>query len=191
RKMLAARIVFPPKEFDDAEAVSRELGTCTVKQKNVSRPMWGGAGKSPTVSISEQPRRLLLPQEVRELGPTRMILFHEGLRPVLAQRVYYFRDRFFAQRERPPPEVPQLDIVSAARLRGAPGPLPFPPRPTHAGASGAAQEVTAMPVDLPRLDALDLEDFSLDFDDIEIPKGPMTDDEIKAAADSFISKLLD
>ncbi|MDM0030499.1 type IV secretory system conjugative DNA transfer family protein, partial [Variovorax saccharolyticus] len=37
RKMLAARIVFPPKEFDDAEAVSRELGTCTVKQKNVSR----------------------------------------------------------------------------------------------------------------------------------------------------------
>ena len=26
RKMLAARIVFPPKEFDDAEAISRELG---------------------------------------------------------------------------------------------------------------------------------------------------------------------
>ncbi|MDM0030400.1 type IV secretory system conjugative DNA transfer family protein, partial [Variovorax saccharolyticus] len=190
RKMLAARIVFPPKEFDDAEAVSRELGTCTVKQKNVSRPMWGGAGKSPTVSISEQPRRLLLPQEVKELGPTRMILFHEGLRPVLAQRVYYFRDRFFAKRERPPPEVPRLDIASATRQLRAASP-PLSPHPANPGAPGAAQEVTAMPADPTRLDALDLEDFSLDFDDVEIPKGPMTDDEIKAAADSFISKLLD
>ncbi len=45
RKMLAARIVFPPKEYEDAEAISRELGTYTVRQKNVSRPMWGGAGK--------------------------------------------------------------------------------------------------------------------------------------------------
>ena len=110
RKMLAARSVFPPKEFEDAEAVSRELGTYTVKQKNISRPMWGGAGKSPMVSISEQPRRLLLPQEVKELGANRMILFYEGLRPVLAKRIYYFRDRFFARRELPPPEVPRLDI---------------------------------------------------------------------------------
>jgi type IV secretion system protein VirD4 len=48
-----------------------------------------------------------------------------------------------------------------------------------------------MQVDPTRLEDLDLEDFSLDFDDVEIPKGPMTDAEIKAAADSFISKLLD
>lgn len=189
RKMLAARIVFPPKEFDDAEAVSRELGTCTVRQKNISRPMWGGAGKSPTVSISEQPRRLLLPQEVKELGTNRMILFYEGLRPVLAHRVYYFRDRFFAKRERPPPEVPLLDIASVTRLRMAPGPRP--PRPAHPGAHDAAKEVPDMQVDPTRLEDLDLEDFSLDFDDVEIPKGPMTDAEIKAAADSFISKLLD
>jgi len=47
RKMLAARIVYPPKEFDDAEAISKELGTYTVKQKSVSRPLWGG--RSPTV----------------------------------------------------------------------------------------------------------------------------------------------
>ncbi|MDM0001153.1 type IV secretory system conjugative DNA transfer family protein [Variovorax sp. J22P240] len=188
RKMLAARIVFPPKEFDDAEAVSRELGTCTVRQKNVSRPMWGGAGKSPTVSISEQPRRLLLPQEVKELGPHRLILFYEGLRPVLAQRVYYFRDRFFARRECPPPEVPRLDIASVTRLRTAAGPLAPVPRP---GVHSAFKEVPAMQADPQHFDELDLDDFSLDFDDVEIPKGPMTDDEIKAAADTFISRLLD
>ena len=48
-----------------------------------------------------------------------------------------------------------------------------------------------MPTDAKRLEELDLADFSFDFDDIEIPKGPMTDAEIQAAADSFISKLLD
>lgn len=110
RKMLAARIVFPPKEYEDAEAISRELGTYTVRQKNISRPMWGGANKEPTVTISEQPRRLLLPQEVKELGPDRMILFYEGLRPVLAHRILYFRDRLFAPRELPPPLVPKLNV---------------------------------------------------------------------------------
>ncbi len=48
-----------------------------------------------------------------------------------------------------------------------------------------------MQTDTARIDELDLEDFSLDFDDVEIPKAQMTDAEIQAAADSFISKLLD
>ncbi|RZL85528.1 MAG: type IV secretory system conjugative DNA transfer family protein [Variovorax sp.] len=196
RKMLAARIVFPPKEYEDAEAVSRELGTCTVKQKNVSRPMWGGAGKSPTVSISEQPRRLLLPQEVKELGADRMILFYGGLRPVLARRVYYFRDRYFAKRELPPPEVPKLDIAEVTGLRATTASTEsafkaFPSvRPATSSGHTASKEVP-MQVDPARLDELNLEDFSLDFDDVEIPKAEMTDAEIQAAADSFISKLLD
>lgn len=196
RKMLAARIVFPPKEFEDAEAVSRELGTYTVQQKNVSRPMWGGGGKSATVSISEQPRRLLLPQEVKELGATRMILFYEGLRPVLAHRVYYFRDKYFARRELPPPEVPTLDIAKAPGSRVVLAPATTPTHPSsvrHFPTSGyaASKEVPEMPIDPARLDELNLDDFSLDFDDVVIPKGAMTDAEITAAADAFVSKMLD
>jgi type IV secretion system protein VirD4 len=194
RKMLAARIVFPPKEFEDAEAVSRELGTYTVRQKNISRPMWGGAGKSPTVSISEQPRRLLLPQEVKELGANRMILFYEGLRPVLARRVYYFRDRYFARRELPPPEVPKLELANAVGLRPAANSSSVNSGTSRHGARAgshiSSQEAPEMQVDQVRLAELDLADFSLDFDDVEIPQGPMTDEEVKAAADSFISTLL-
>jgi hypothetical protein len=48
-----------------------------------------------------------------------------------------------------------------------------------------------MQVDPARLDELNLEDFSLDFDDVVIPKAEWTDAEIQAAADSFISKMLD
>lgn len=179
RKMLAARIVFPPKEFEDAEAVSRELGTYTVRQRSLSRPLWGGAGRPPTVSISEQPRRLLLPQEVKELGAERMLLFYEGLRPVLARRIRYFSDGRFSRRERPPPQVPRLELarVPAARTGGA--------------AAAPPSEDAGAAVDPPRLEALDLDNFSLDFGDVEIPRGPMTDAEVQAAAAHFLSQLID
>ncbi|MEJ8859928.1 type IV secretory system conjugative DNA transfer family protein [Variovorax robiniae] len=198
RKMLAARIVFPPKEFEDAEAVSRELGTYTVKQKSVSRPMWGGAGKSPSVSISEQPRRLLLPQEVKDLGADRLILFYEGLRPVLAHRVYYFRDRYFAKRELPPPEVPTLHIAkttgaraTVAAPKAAAASFSEQAASSSSGSLAVSKEVPEMQVDPARLDELRLDDFSLDFDDVVIPKAGWTDAEVQAAADKFISQLLD
>ena len=126
-----------------------------------------------------------------------MILFYEGLRPVLAHRVYYFRDKYFAKRELPPPEVPKLDIAKAAGLRppaasAAPKANPAGSvRPAASSGHTLSKEVPEMQDALARLDELDLNDFSLDFDDVEIPKAQMTDAEIQAAADSFISKLLD
>ncbi|SOE06343.1 type IV secretion system protein VirD4 [Variovorax sp. YR752] len=208
RKMLAARIVFPPKEYEDAEAISRELGTYTVPQKNVSRPMWGGAGgasKAPTVSISEQPRRLLLPQEVKELGPDRMILFYEGLRPVLAHRIRYFRDRFFACRERPPPPVPKLDVDRSSRViataRAArpddkedtpdtnPGSITNA-TPQGGGFAPTTKEASTMAGDV-LSDDLKLDDFSFDFDDVEIPTEKLSDEDVKRRADEFMARILD
>ena len=207
RKMLAARIVFPPKEYDDAEAISRELGTFTVQQKSVSRPMWGGAGgagKTPTVSISEQPRRLLLPQEVKELGPTRMILFYEGLRPVLAHRIVYFRDSFFAKRELAPPPVPKLAVdksgraIAAARAatpdddedtaRTNPGSITN--ATPQGGGSALTKEARTMASDVLN-DDLKLDDFSFDFDDVEIPTEKLSDEDMKRRADEFMAQLLD
>lgn len=206
RKMLAARIVFPPKEFDDAEAVSKELGTYTVKQRSRSHKAFDGRGA--TVSTSDQPRRLLLPQEVKELGPERLILFYEGLRPVIGTRIYYWRDRLLARREIPPPQVPRLDLNQVR-------PMPVPPRAAApldsapAGAHGSeaaprrqpqpqAGEATQpaanpiRPADVAALDTLSLADFSLDFDHIVIPKGrPLTDGEIDSAVDAFLSTLAD
>jgi type IV secretion system protein VirD4 len=205
--MLAARIVFPPKEYEDAEAISRELGTYTVQQKNVSRPMWGGMGgegKTPTVSISEQPRRLLLPQEVKELGADRMILFYEGLRPVLAHRVYYFRDRFFAKRELPPPPVPKLNVdrarrgIAAARAAtpddeedaAATNPGTITNAAPPDGGAALSKEGHTMASDVLN-DDLKLDDFSFDFDDVEIPTEKLSDEDMKRRADEFMSQLLD
>lgn len=204
RKMLAARIVFPPKEYEDAEAISRELGTYTVRQKNISRPMWGGANKEPTVTISEQPRRLLLPQEVKELGPDRMILFYEGLRPVLAHRILYFRDRSFAPRELPPPPVPKLNVdkpgvattVPAAMLDDrkdtsgtGPGSLSNA-TPPDGGAAPTARQAAAVASNVLN-DDLKLDDFSFDFDDVEIPTEKLSDEDLKRHADEFMARILD
>lgn len=208
RKMLAARIVFPPKEYEDAEAISRELGTCTVRQKNISRPLWGGAaggGKSSgTVSISEQPRRLLLPQEVKELGADRMILFYEGLRPVLARRIVYFRDKAFARRECPPPPVPRLDVDRSSRALAqarttAPGPgsdtsgiAPGSPiGATRRGAGSSQTKEQGTMAEEVLNDDLKLDDFSFDFDDVEIPTEKLSDEDLKRRADEFMARLLD
>ncbi|MBS0448546.1 MAG: type IV secretory system conjugative DNA transfer family protein [Proteobacteria bacterium] len=190
RKMLAARIVFPPKEFDDAEAISKELGTYTVRQKGFSRPMWGG--RSPTVNISEQPRRLLLAQEVKNLGPDRMLLFYEGLRPVLGRRITYYRDKYFAKRELLPPEVPKLDVAAVRAM-------PTTQERKDAEDGGfvvehidrtAGRQPKAIRVG--DLEHLKLEDFSLDFSKVEIPKGrPMTDAEVSQAVDQFMATLAD
>jgi type IV secretion system protein VirD4 len=187
RKMLAARIVYPPKEYDDAESISKELGTTTVRQKSFSRPLWGS--RSPTVSISEQPRRLLLPQEITNLGAGRMILFYEGLRPVLARRITYWQDPVFAKRVLPPPEVPKLDVEAIRRARAAADDEP-------AGGTNAIEPRHELrPVqdgDVARLDELTLEDFSLDFEHIEIPNGrPMTDADVQQAVDHFLATLAD
>lgn len=205
RKMLAARIVFPPKEYEDAEAISRELGTCTVRQKSISRPMWSGGSKTATVSISEQPRRLLLPQEIKELGPDRMILFYEGLRPVLAHRILYFRDRFFAPRERPPPRVPKLDVNRSDPVV-AHAPTPASDGNEHASDTrpgavtgaiaqdgGCARAVKAASAESGDVlnDKLKLDDFSFDFDDVEIPTEKLSDEDMKRRADEFMARILD
>lgn len=212
RKMLAARIVFPPKEFDDAEAISKELGTYTVKQKSRSNRMFDGKGA--TISVSDQPRRLLLAQEVKELGPQRMIVFYEGLRPILASRIYYFKDKLFTRRVTPPPQVPKLDLTQAKCTPIMPpveppeddepfdrntagGNVVAPaerPRPKKAAPPPAAEGTGGrlLPADVARLDAMSLEDFSLDFEHIVIPKGkPLTDGEIRDAVDSFLATLAD
>lgn len=189
RKMLAARIVFAPKEFDDAEAISKELGTYTVKQRAHSMSLWGGGRSS--VNISDQPRRLLLAQEIKELGSKKMILFYEGLRPVFADRITYYTDRLFARREIHPPPVPQLVLREMGRAPrnplAAPRASPRSSSTPEPAATYATEESSAA-----EADPLHLEDFSLNFDHVEIPKGrPLTDAEVQQVVDGFLATLVD
>ena len=67
----------------------------------------------------EERRALLLPQEIKALGPERQILLIEGMEhPVLARKIRYYRERRFRRRLLPPVQPP---CASSAHPR-SPGP---------------------------------------------------------------------
>jgi type IV secretion system protein VirD4 len=208
-KSLAARIVFAPKDFSDAQEISNELGFTTVKVKTLSRPLMdfdSRGRRSRSVSISEQRRALLLPQEVKELGNEEAIVFYEGLRPIRCRKIRYFADARFRKRLLPPPEQPAPHVsrklpapVEAMFARdpavgghAAADRSPMPERLAARTNSVAEPEVHDATVeDVDRVESLTLEDFAADFSKVEIPErdGPMTEAEMSNAVSSFLNSL--
>ena len=191
-KSLAARIVFAPKDITDAREISDELGNTTVKVKTLSRPLMdlsdSKGRRQRSVSVSEQRRALLLPQEVKELGAEQAIIFYEGLRPIRCRKIRYFQDRRFTSRLLPPPEVKQqrAEVAVAAPSRQA----PVDPAPAETPKAPQFTEREATVQDIERLNSLTLEDFAVDFSHVEIPEGgPMTDTQMQAAVESFMATL--
>ena len=210
-KTLAARIFFAPKDMDDAEEISRELGMTTVKVKTHSRPVWelsnGKGSRHRSVSISEQRRPLMLPQEVRGLGKERAIVLTEDTPPILCRKIRYYRVAALRNRIRRPPVVPAVSIERGAVRPGCIGPAadgaadvkasPAAAVPPAGGAGqpevppGTLQLHEATPEDLEREASLTLEDFETDFSQVPIPdhEGPVSDGELERAVEGFLETL--
>lgn len=103
------KLFYQPDDLKDAKEYSELLGYYTLKNKSRSRqPGKAGLG----TSESDQKRALMLPQELRELGFGKVIVFKKNTKPILADKVIYYKDPAFADRMNlPPPEVPVLSIV--------------------------------------------------------------------------------
>ncbi|MFM0758276.1 type IV secretory system conjugative DNA transfer family protein [Paraburkholderia strydomiana] len=108
----AMQIIYAPREQKDANEYSEMLGTLTDRSRSVSRssPTFGGRGGS-SESFSEQRRPLLLPQELKELGRDREIILLENTKPILAERICYWRDPVFTSRLATAPAIPAMDLV--------------------------------------------------------------------------------
>jgi type IV secretion system protein VirD4 len=108
----AMQILYAPREQKDANDYSEMLGTFTDQSRSISRPsaMFGGRSGS-SESVSEQRRPLLLPQELKELGRDKEIIVLENAKPILADRICYWRDPVFASRVSGAPSVPAMDLV--------------------------------------------------------------------------------
>jgi type IV secretion system protein VirD4 len=214
-KTLAGRIYFHPKDMDDAEEISRELGFTTVKVKTHAKPVWdlsnGKTGRHRSVSVSEQKRPLMLPQEVRSLGKTKEIVFTEDTPPILCRKIRYYRVPALRNRIRKPPAVPVIELrrdgghpphrenagevvepadssrVSASEAQG--NALREAP---HAGKTDVSPRLHEASVeDIDRADTLTLEDFETDFSRVEIPEheGSLTPEELQTAVDDFLDTL--
>ncbi|NLP65103.1 type IV secretory system conjugative DNA transfer family protein [Paraburkholderia sacchari] len=108
----AMQILYAPREQKDANDYSEMLGTFTDQSRSVSRPstFFSGRGGS-SESVSEQRRPLLLPQELKELGRDKEIIVLENAKPILADKICYWRDPEFASRIMTAPSVPAMDLA--------------------------------------------------------------------------------
>ena len=189
-KSLAARIVFTPKDHADAVDISNELGNETVRVKSISTPRWRlGGGDSPrgaSISVSEQRRPLLLPQEVKALPAREALVFYEGLRPIRCAKIQYFKDPILKKRVRVPPARPPAVTMIRRTPHRAAGPAP--------GTRAANAPLRAATVaDLKHLDRMRADEVLLDlkrplFADVAAG-APAADRDIAHWVDEFMNAL--
>ena len=101
----ALQVFFASNDDSTTNYISGRLGTRTVQTTDRSQAQdW-----KTTTSTRYISRPLLAPEEVRRLNPRHAILFKEGSRPLLANKIRYYSDRRFAGRLLDAPAVPVLD----------------------------------------------------------------------------------
>lgn len=101
----ALQIIYAPREQQDANDYSEMLGYTTVRKDNVTR------GREVSRTRSEERRALMLPQELKAMGPDRQVFLCEGIaHPVRCDKIRYYRERRFTSRLLPPVQVPALEL---------------------------------------------------------------------------------
>ncbi|KGE52458.1 type IV secretory system conjugative DNA transfer family protein [Xanthomonas axonopodis pv. vasculorum] len=109
---LGVRIVFAPREQRDAEEYSKMLGETTVHRRQRTQSYGQGNSHSYTEVLDRRP--LMNPDEVKGLAPDKAIVFIEGLGyPILADKIFYYKDRYFKKLLLPAPSVPRLALGGA------------------------------------------------------------------------------
>jgi len=113
----ALQIVYAPREQQDANDYSEMLGYTTVRRR--ARTRSHGHGRSVSDNEVLERRALMLPQELKAMGPEKQILLYEGLaHPVLCRKIRYYKDSYFTRRLLPKLEVPLLQGTSAQAWPG-------------------------------------------------------------------------
>ena len=106
------QILYAPREQRDADEYSAMLGHFTERatSRGRSRSFSGHGSSTVSRNESEQRRALLLPQEFKELGSERLVVIFENCKPILGEKIRYYRDKAFTSRLRKAPTVPRMDM---------------------------------------------------------------------------------
>jgi type IV secretion system protein VirD4 len=106
------QILYAPREQRDADEYSAMLGHFTERatSRGRSRSFSGHGHSTVSRNESEQRRALLLPQEFKELGSERLVVIFENCKPILGEKIRYYRDKAFTSRLLPAPAVPRVNM---------------------------------------------------------------------------------
>lgn len=103
------QIIFPPRDNKDAQEYSEIIGYETYKSTSFSRAK--GAIGDKSISISDQKRPVMLPQEVKTMPTTDCLISLTGIQPIYANKIIYYADPVFQERlGYPTPTVPLLEV---------------------------------------------------------------------------------
>lgn len=104
--LMHERIMFASSDIDEAERVRRELGQKTIKAKSHS---FSKMNKSR--SFSEAAKDLLTADQIKRLDNKKQIILSAEQRPILCNKIFYFKDKRFTERlSKETAEVPTLDV---------------------------------------------------------------------------------
>jgi type IV secretion system protein VirD4 len=126
---MGATLYFAPNDLDDARKLSELAGYTTERTRshqysNNASSHGGSSGR--TLTVSEQRRALLLPQEMRALPNNKQLVVRAGLPVILCDKAPYYADpvlmKLFAT-------VPCTTVVVNGETRSVPArPTPPPAR---------------------------------------------------------------
>ncbi len=187
---MGAQVIFAPKEAKHAKEISEILGYDTVKSKSHSRPTGMGQGVlvRGNENTSPQGRALLLPQEVRDIGKEKQIVLIENVKPILCNKVRYWKDKKFMWRLLPAVRVERIKAELPTVLSGAPW------KPKEEGKSIAAvmnekRELKAEDFTEEAKAEMKLSDFSGAPSTVILEKEPISEDELQGVVDGFLASV--
>ena len=193
----AANIVYSPKENKHAQEISETIGYFTMQSRSKSKQAgFNRAGGS--INTSDQKRALLMPQEVKQIGKQRELIFLENVRPILAGKISYWKVRVFKRRQMPAYEFDPIEIdmlppsVTTTLTEQSPK-----TEQTRKNAKKSDAKITPLvrdfsSEDVGRMESLSLTDFDADFSEIDIPTSePISDEDMEKAFASFVKTIED
>jgi type IV secretion system protein VirD4 len=114
-----AKVVYPPKDHQEAKDLSDALGYFTETSVSKSRT----PGKPRGENHSDQKRALMMPQELEEMGQDEEILLGFG-KPIRCKKAFYYNDPVFVDRlKEMSPSLRALgeDLPTETQLKAAAG----------------------------------------------------------------------
>lgn len=194
----ALNIVFPPKatETNTARDISEWLGYDTVKGVSTSKAKSIFHRRDPSENVSDQRRALLLPQEITSLDKEKEIVVFENVPPILAAKVRYYKDPVFIDRLKLASK--RLASMSTAKAKKAlqnailSGEMAasVPKLILNTGHTETDYDIeqfseeeslttdrAVTAEDIPTINSKSLDDFSINFADIEPPEGNDMDEQ--------------
>lgn len=93
----SVRMAFGTNDFDTAKILSDMMGTTTVRVEGggVSKEKGQWFGGNVSSNISETSRALMTPDEVMRMPNDSQVIFMQGCRPIMAEKIRYYADPEF------------------------------------------------------------------------------------------------